>query len=58
VTIVGIDEIDPLKGKISWISPVARTLTKAREGDSVLLKTPAGTEELTILSVEYPAPQN
>lgn len=58
VTIVGIDEIDPLKGKISWISPVARTLTKAREGDSVLLKTPAGVEELTILSVEYPARPN
>ncbi|MGZ5817289.1 MAG: transcription elongation factor GreB [Burkholderiaceae bacterium] len=54
VTIVGIDEIDPLNGKISWISPVARTLTKSREGDSVLLKTPVGTEELTILSVDYP----
>jgi transcription elongation factor GreB len=55
VTIVGIDELDPLKGKISWVSPVARTLAKAREGDSVMLKTPVGTEELTILSVEYPA---
>jgi transcription elongation factor GreB len=54
VTIVGIDEIDPLNGKISWISPVARTLTKSRGGDSVLLKTPVGTEELTILNVEYP----
>jgi transcription elongation factor GreB len=58
VTIVGIDEIDPLNGKISWISPVARTLTKSREGDSVLLKTPVGTEELTILSVAYPERQN
>lgn len=55
VTIVGIDEIDPLNGKISWISPVARTLTKLREGDSVLLRTPVGVEELQILSVEYPA---
>ena len=54
VTIVGIDEIDPLNGKISWISPVARALTKAREGDSVVLKTPAGTEELEILAVHYP----
>ncbi|KQV80270.1 transcription elongation factor GreB [Massilia sp. Root351] len=56
VTIVGIDELDPLKGKISWISPVARTLTKAREGDAVTLHTPNGVEELDILKVSYPAP--
>ena len=54
VTIVGVDEFDPLKGKISWISPVARALIKARAGDSVILKTPAGEDELTILSVDYP----
>ena len=56
VTIVGIDELDPLNGKISWVSPVARTLTKAREGDEVTLQTPAGIEQLTILEVSYPAP--
>ena len=56
VTILGIDELDPLNGKISWISPVARALTKAREGDSVTLKTPGGIEELVILEVTYPAP--
>jgi transcription elongation factor GreB len=56
VTIVGIDELDPLNGKISWVSPVARALTKAREGDSVTLQTPAGSEELEILEVRYPAP--
>lgn len=56
ITIVGIDEFDPLKGKVSWISPVARTLTKAREGDTVLLHTPNGAEELEILEVSYPAP--
>ena len=56
VTIVGIDELDPLNGKISWISPVARALTKAREGDSVVLRTPAGLDELTILEVSYPTP--
>lgn len=55
ITIVGIDETDPLNGKISWISPVARALTKAREGDSVMLRTPAGADELTILEVSYPA---
>ena len=56
VTIVGIDELDPLKGKISWVSPVARALTKAREGDLVTLQTPLGQEELDVLSVSYPAP--
>lgn len=56
VTIVGVDEIDPLKGKISWISPVARALFKAREGDVVVLQTPAGKESLSILEVHYPAP--
>lgn len=54
VTIVGVDEFDPLRGKISWISPVARALIKARAGDSVVLKTPAGEDELTILGVVYP----
>lgn len=56
VTILGIDELDPLNGKISWISPVARALTKAREGDTVILKTPGGVEELLVLEVSYPAP--
>jgi transcription elongation factor GreB len=56
VTIVGIDEIDPLNGKISWVSPVARALTKAREGDVVTLQTPAGLEELEVLEVSYPEP--
>lgn len=55
VTIVGIDELDPLNGKISWISPVARALTKAHEGEVVTLKTPAGMDQLEILKVEYPA---
>ena len=56
VTIVGIDELDPLNGKISWVSPVARAMTKARPGDLVTLQTPLGPEELELLSVEYPAP--
>lgn len=54
VTIVGVDEAEPLQGKISWISPVARALTKAREGDTVTLRTPAGLDELDILEVIYP----
>lgn len=54
VTIVGIDEFDPLAGKISWVSPMARVLIKAREGDAVMLKTPNGVEELIIMDVRYP----
>ncbi len=56
ITIVGIDELDPLHGKISWVSPVARALTKANAGDVVTLNTPSGEDELEILSVSYPAP--
>jgi transcription elongation factor GreB len=53
VQIVGIDETQPSCGRISWISPVARALLKAREGDVVALMTPAGREELEILEVTY-----
>lgn len=56
ISIVGIDELDPLNGKISWVSPVARALTKAREGDVITLRTPAGDDELEILRVTYPSP--
>jgi transcription elongation factor GreB len=56
VTIVGIDELDPLHGKISWVAPVARALTKAHVGDTVTLQTPAGLDELEVLEVSYPAP--
>ncbi len=53
VTIVGVDETDTAKGRVSWISPVARALIKSREGDKVLLRTPAGPQELEILEVTY-----
>ena len=56
VTIMGIDEADSLAGQVSWISPVARALLKAHEGDEVLLATPSGTERIEVLSVRYPAP--
>lgn len=54
ITIVGVDEAEPLNGKISWISPVARALIKAHEGDTVTLRTPGGVEELDVLEVRYP----
>jgi transcription elongation factor GreB len=55
VRIVGVDEVDPLRGQISWISPVAKALIKAREGDTVSLMTPAGRLDLEILDVRYDA---
>jgi transcription elongation factor GreB len=54
VTIVGIDEIDAAPGCISWVSPVARALLKARIGDTVTLRTPAGPEALEVLKIRYP----
>lgn len=53
VTIVGIDETDTAKARVSWISPIARSLIKARVGDRVLLRTPGGTDEIEILEVRY-----
>ena len=53
VRIVGEDEIDAAHNKISWKSPLARALIKAREGDSVWLNTPEGREQIEILAVEY-----
>ena len=53
VSIVGVDEIDTDRGYISWMSPMARALIKAREGDTVTLQTPGGVEELEILEVRY-----
>ncbi len=56
VTILGIDEADSRLGQVSWISPIARALLKAREGDVVRLQTPAGMQEIEVLQVRYPAP--
>jgi transcription elongation factor GreB len=56
ITIVGIDEADSLKGQVSWISPIARSLLKAHEGEVVKLATPAGVQEIEVLEVRYPAP--
>jgi transcription elongation factor GreB len=54
VTILGLDEVDPVRGIVSWVSPIARALLKAREGDTVTLHTPGGEEKLDILEVSYP----
>ena len=54
-SIVGIDEADVSRGRVSWISPLAKALIKAHEGDRITVKTPAGDETLDIVSVEYKA---
>jgi len=56
VTILGIDEADSSAGEISWVSPAARTLLKARVGDEVNLVTPSGVQVVEVLEVNYPAP--
>jgi transcription elongation factor GreB len=53
VAIVGVDEIDTARGYISWVSPMARALLKAREGDTVTLRTPGGVEDIDIAEVRY-----
>jgi transcription elongation factor GreB len=57
ITIKGIDESDSLQGEVSWISPIARALLKAREGDEVTLATPGGVERIEVVEVRYPAPE-
>jgi transcription elongation factor GreB len=53
ISIVGVDEIDTGRGYVSWVSPIARALLKAREGDTVTLRTPGGVEELEVVAVRY-----
>lgn len=52
-TIVGIDEADVTRGRISWISPLARALIKSREGDTIRFQSPVGIREIDILEVVY-----
>jgi transcription elongation factor GreB len=54
VRIVGIDEADTQQGQVSWVSPIARVLLKAREGDSLRLLTPTGEKRIEVFAVTYP----
>ncbi|MDP2367394.1 transcription elongation factor GreB [Rhodoferax sp.] len=54
VTIMGIDEANSALGQVTWVSPIARTLLKARLGDVLQLQTPAGVVEIEVLKVDYP----
>jgi transcription elongation factor GreB len=53
IMIVGVDEVDPARGHVSWISPIARALLRCHEGDLVRFVTPAGLETIRILAVRY-----
>lgn len=56
VTIMGIDEANSAQREVSWISPIARTLLKAREGDELRLVTPERVLDVEVLRVQYPTP--
>lgn len=56
VTIVGMEEAEAGRGRISWVSPVARALLGKRVGDLVRLRTPAGVEEIEVVRIRYPEP--
>ncbi|UOF02740.1 transcription elongation factor GreB [Bdellovibrio reynosensis] len=51
--IVGEDELDPKRGKISWKSPVAKALLGKKVGEEVRIVKPAGEEFVTIENIEY-----
>ncbi len=53
ITIVGVDEVDLDLGHVSWVSPIAKALIKARLGDCVMIQTPTGPTEIEILEVQY-----
>jgi transcription elongation factor GreB len=53
VSIVGIDEVDPGRGRVSWISPIAKALLRRQVGDRLRLATPGGLEEIEVVGVSY-----
>jgi transcription elongation factor GreB len=55
VSIVGLDEVDLSRARVSWISPIAKALLRRQPGDTVRVATPAGMEEIEIVDVRYEA---
>jgi transcription elongation factor GreB len=53
VTIVGVDELDPANGRVSWRSPLAKALLRAKVGDTVTVRAPRGPERLEVLAIRY-----
>ncbi|MFP5386122.1 MAG: transcription elongation factor GreB [Bacteriovoracia bacterium] len=52
-TIVGVDEVDTAQGRISWQSPVGKSLLGKEEGDEVLVKVPSGELIYEVVSITY-----
>ena len=55
ISIVGMDEVDPGRGRVSWISPIAKALLKKQPGDRLQLATPGGIEDVEVIDVRYEA---
>lgn len=53
ISIVGMDEVDPARGRVSWISPIAKALLRRQAGDVVRFAAPGGVEEIEITDVRY-----
>ena len=53
IRIVGVDEARLEEGEVSWVSPIARALLKAWEGDVVKVRTPNGLEEIEVVEISY-----
>jgi transcription elongation factor GreB len=51
--IVGIDEASTARNEVSWVSPIARALMKAEEGDVVELNTPSGARRIEVVEISY-----
>jgi transcription elongation factor GreB len=53
ISIVGMDEVEPARGRVSWISPIAKALLRKQPGDIVQLATPGGLEDIEVVDVRY-----
>ena len=53
LSIVGIDELRPVNGRVSWISPIATASMKEVAGDVATRKTPGGEEQLEVVDIRY-----
>jgi transcription elongation factor GreB len=53
--IVGVDEADAAHGRIAFVAPLARALLGKRVGDTAVVRTPRGDEELEVVEIAYEA---
>ena len=53
ISIVGMDEVDPQRGRVSWISPIAKALLRKQPGDTLRLATPGGLQNIEVIDVRY-----